>query len=282
MFGKKSIRVVIQKVEGEFKEGVNTLEFKNLPIEAKIDSFGTLSMSSLRIYGISKEHVNAITMMPNRGLTMSCNLELALYVDEGAGEFLLYTGSIRDACPHYTNAPDICIDILCCTGAFSNLRANVSSNIPEGEVPVPELYRIVCESFNVKFVNNAKGTGKANNFRISASGFLARLKQIQEAYPEFTYKEINNTIFLYDTGTEKVAYNFTKDDYIGYPTFNQTGISLNFDRLIVFSYADAFSITDSELDLLNQNWQITSCTYNISTKIGGVWEMNVNAIPLGE
>ena len=40
MFGKKSIRVLIQKKEGEFKEGVNTLEFKNLPIEAKIKRNG--------------------------------------------------------------------------------------------------------------------------------------------------------------------------------------------------------------------------------------------------
>ena len=284
MFSKKSIRVLVQKTDGEFKEGVNTLEFKNLPIEVKIKRNGTSSMSNIKIYGISKEHINAITNLPSLGLTQFAKLNVVVYVDDGGGEFLLYIGSMRDACPHYTEAPDVYIDIQCVAFAFQNLIGDIPPNRFDREASVPDMYRAVCASFNLSFVDLTKEKQIVQNPpSIDGENVTARLNQLKDAYKKTTWFNYNETVYIINTEQYLKSYDISPKDYIGYPTFNQTGIGLVFDKIVLFKpLSDAIRISGSELDMVNRKWNIITIEYNLSTKIGGKWEMGITCVPLWE
>lgn len=276
MFGKKSIRVLIQKSKGEFKEGVNTLEFKGLPVEARINRSGSSSESIIKIYGISKEHINSITWLPNLGIKQDAPLKIALYVDEGVGESLLYVGVIRDACPEYMQAPDICIDIKCVALAFQNLMGSIPPTSFKGEARVPDIYKAVCASYKTPFYDRTvKESPMVKAPLLNQKSITKRLDALKEAYPDIVYKEYNDTVYIYNKNNEDVKYTFTPNDFIGYPAFNQYGISIYLDRVISIKPAEAIEIKGSEIDSINRQWRVVSLKYNISTKIGGKWEMEI-------
>lgn len=283
MFYKKSIRVLIQKTQGEFQEGVNTLEFKDLPIEAVINRTGESSESTIKIYGISKEHINSITWLPNLGIKQDAPLKVALYVDEGKGEFLLYVGIIRDACPEYMEAPDVCIDIKCYTLAFQNLMGSIPPTSFTGEARVPDIYRAVCASYKVPFYDRTvKEMPMVQPPVLDQSSILLRLKALKEAYPDVIFEEFNGTIYIYNRDFARVKYTFTPEDFIGYPRFNQYGISLFFDRVIGIKRDESIEIKGSEIESINRSWIVISAKYNISTKIGGKWQMELGCKKFSE
>lgn len=276
MFSKKSIRVLIQNTAGEFKEGVNTYEFKNLPIEAVIKRNGTESSSTIKIYGISKEHINSITRLPELGINQDAKLNVALFVDDGEGETLLYTGTIRDACPHYTSAPDVYIEIQCVALAFQNLMGDIPPHSFTRGASAPDMYKAVCASYGVPCVDLTVEKEIAQNPPfLNQKNLKFRLDALKEAYKKTTYTEWNTVVYIYNVGKEKVKYTVTPKDYIGYPNFNQFGIGLKFDKLIAFRCGEAIEVKGSELDMVNCEWSIVTIEYNISTKIGGKWEMNI-------
>lgn len=276
MFGKKSIRVVIQNAIGEFKEGVNTFEFVGLPIEAKIKRSGTESMSTIKIYGVSKEHINSITKLPELGINQDAQLMVVLYVDEGAGESVLYSGIVRDASPNYTNTPDVYIEIHCYALAFQNLMGDIPPHTFQRDASVPDMYKAVCASYGVPCVDltTEKEVVKHPPF-LNQKNIKFRLDALKEAYKKITYTEWNCVIYILNVGKEKITYNITPNDYIGYPSFNQFGIGLRFDKLFPFRTGETIEIKDSELDMVNRSWSIVTTEYNISTKIGGKWEMYI-------
>lgn len=276
MFSKKSIRVLVQNSAGEFKEGVNTLEFSGLPIEANIKRSGTENISTIKIYGVSKEHINSITRLPELGINQEAQLQVALYVDEGMGESIIYTGIIRDASPNYTNAPDVFIEIHCYALAFQNLMGDIPPHTFQRGASVPDMYKAVCSSYNVPCVDLTKEKEVAERPPLlNQKNIKLRLDALKEAYKKTTYAEYNCIIYILNVGKEKITYEITPKDYIGYPSFNQFGIGLRFDKLFPFRYGQAIQIKESELDMVNRAWAIVTTEYNISTKIGGKWEMNI-------
>lgn len=277
MFSKKSIRVLIQNADDEFKKGINTLEFKNLPIEANIKATGSDSISFIRIYGISKEHINSITNLPSLGLVQEKHLKIALYVDDGLGESIFYVGSIRDACPHYTNAPDVYIDIQCVALAFQNLVGDIPPHSFERGASVPDMYKAVCASYNIPCTDLTTEKEFAEKPPIlNQKSAKFRLDALKEAYKKTTYTTHNEVVYVLTKGSEVVQYMLTPKDYIGYPTFTQTGISLKLDKVLRFvPNRDSIKISESELDMINTTWNVISVEYNISTKISGKWEMTI-------
>lgn len=283
MFGQKKIRVLVQNAIGDFKEGVNTYEFKDLPIEATIKRNGSSSLSSIKIYGISKEHINSITRLPSVGLNQDAELKVALYVDEGVGESLLYVGAIRDASPVYTQAPDVYIDIQCVALAFQNLMGNVPPNSFERGARVPDMYKAICASYGVPCVDMTQEKEVlAGSIAIGGEGILNRLNYLKSAYKKTTWVNYNEVIYVYNVGKEVIRYEITPDDYIGYPSFIQYGISLRFDKLITFKPAEGIEIKGCELDMVNRKWALVSIEYRLSTKVGGKWEMVVTCNKLEE
>lgn len=284
MFSKKTLRVVIQNMEGEFYPGVSTIEFKDLPIEVKINKTELPAglQATINIYGASKRHMNSITTI--QWLTdFIVQKAILVYANDGGGEKLLFQGNIMNAQPDYGTAPDVKITINACAGAYYNLMSDVPPSSLEGEVPVHLIFQKICNDYGIKTFRNHGVVGKTcKNPRVDGFGMSTRLFNASKAYD--VYVIINNSsVDIYPNGENISGTNwkFTPKTYIGYPTFTQTGISLKLDSLYDVNLMDYFIIDKSEVTPANDRWHVIKVSYDVSTKIGGKWIMAIEGVRVG-
>lgn len=270
-FSKKSIRVVVQRETGEFREGVNTIDFRGLPVELSMNYAGVFSTAKIKIYGLSKQHIDEITRLPIIMPIVSL-LYVKVFIDEGFGEEELFIGAIKDASPNFSQAPDVFIEISCYAGTFSNSLGNIPPTSVDGDVPAPILFGKICEDYGVKLVNHDVKKICTGSPRYAQVGLMNRLKAASEDYDILT-EVYNEEIHIWENSHK--VWNITKDDYIGYPTFTQTGISVVLDKAIRIRISDSFIISGSEIEAANGRWHVNTVQYNLSTKIGGKWLLTI-------
>ena len=284
MFSKKSIRVEVQKIAGEFYPGVGVLEFKDLPIEADLN-FVTLPSGisgRIKIYGVSKSHMDAITTL--RKQVFIDQKAVRVYVNDGDGEDLLFEGNIMSAVPDYNSAPDVCITIDACAGAYYNLKSDVSPSIAHKGASVPFVFQEICKSFDYNCVPHGTFNNVSSEQVFDQIGLSNRLNAAARAYNVYVVMSNKHIVDIYPNGEDYEGKNwiFTKESYIGYPSFNSVGIEIKLDRWIKsLSLADFFTIKNSEVSAANDKWKVLKIKYNFSTKIGGKWVCTISGLRVG-
>lgn len=284
MFSKKTLRVLIQNMEGEFYPGVSVIEFKNLPIDVKISATELPAglQATVNIYGASKKHMDAITTI--QWLTdFIVQKAILVYANDGEGERLLFQGNIMNAQPDYGKAPDVKITINACAGAYYNLKSDVPPSSLEGEVPVHLIFQKICNDFGISIVRNHGVVGKTcKNPRIEGFGLANRINAAMKAYDVYAIIN-NNSVDIYPNAENINGTNwkFTPDKYIGYPSFTQVGVSLKLDTLYDVNLMDYFTISGSEVTPANDKWKVIKVSYDVSTKIGGKWFMSIEGVRVG-
>lgn len=284
MFSKKTIRVEVQRISGEFYPGVSTLEFKDLPIEVDLNLVTLPSGISgrIKIYGVSKEHMRAITTLKWKQVFID-QKAVRVYVNDGDGEHLLFEGNIMSAVPDYNSAPDVCISIDACAGAYYNLKSDVSPSIVHKDAPTHLIFEKICKDFGVGFKNHGVDGSVSREQVFDQIGLSNRINAAARALNVYVVIE-NNTVHIYPNGDSYEANNwiFTKENYVGYPSFNVCGIEIKLDRLVKsISLADFFTIKDSEITAANDKWKILKIKYKLSTKIGGKWLCMISGLRVG-
>lgn len=287
MYSKKTLRVEVQKISGNLTPFSGTYNFVNLPVEVKINKVKLPAGYSaiINIYGLSKQKLDSITTIAWKTGFID-QIAVRVFANDGNGEHLLFEGNVMSAIPNYSSAPDVCISITACAGAFYNLMTDVPpSSIKEGEeVPVRQVFEEICKQYGV--VLDDRGVEGSCTFpRIDGNGLAERISRAAKAYNVNFYIDNNSvTIYPKDSYDYKAKNNlvWTKNDYIGYPSFNNTGIDLKLDRILFsLQLGDFFTIKGSEVSAANDKWFVVKVSYDLSTKIGGKWEMNVSGVRVG-
>jgi len=275
MFSKKSLRVEIQNLDGDFVSGINTISFKNLPVEVKISlvELPAAFSANIKIYGISKENMNYITTLHWKDLTI-VEKAIRIYANDGDGEKLLYEGNIQSANPVYSTAPDIYIDINSVAGAFFNMSDIPPSSLPKN-ASVPDIFKKICYDFGIGFVNNGVSGMSSGSVYYNQAGLSNRIRAacIEHNVSANIY---NNRVEIYPKGerTPKV-WVFNRQNYIGYPSFIDMGIKLSLDKIYYVNVGDVFKIVGSDITSVNDSFETHKIEYNLSTKIGGKWFMTL-------
>lgn len=283
MFSKKSIRVEVQKISGNYTPFSGTYSFSDLPIEVRISKTKIPAgySASINIYGISKQKMDSITTIGWK-TGMIDEITVCVYANDGDGEHLLFQGQVMSALPNYSNAPDVCISITACAGAFHNIKTDVPPSSVLGEnVPAPKLFEKICNDYGVTLINKGvKDVYCGKNPRIDGDGLTTRISKAAKAYG-IDFFINNNSVTIYKKGSkdyigQKEKLKWDSKDYIGYPSFNNAGIELKFDRVMfALELGNIFIIKNSNIDLANDTWFITKITYDLSTRLGGKWIMGV-------
>lgn len=277
MFSKKKLRVEVQKVDGEFYAGVKTISFENLPIEAVINYVeGPVGFTArIRIYGASKENMNYVSRIKWKEVFIA-EKAVRVYADDGDGEFLLFEGGILSANPVYDNAPNVYIDIQSIAGVWFNMLSEIPpSSIPKN-TPVPLVFNKICDDFGIGFHNNGVSGVIPGSVVFNQTGLMNRLLAASQAYNVY-FALYNNRVEIYPAKKFSIKkWEFTKGDYIGYPSFTTVGTKVSLDRLYNVSVEDIVKITGSEVTAANDTFYVTKVTYNVSTKIGGKWFMTLD------
>ena len=275
MFSKKRIKVEVQLMAGKtFVSGNNTLIFEDLPIEANISVTKQPSggNAKIKIYGASREHMDMVTTIKWRGDNWAVQKAVFVYADDGDGYKLIFEGNITDAYPHYESAPDVYIEIDALMGAYHNIR-EVPPFSRKGEVPTSQVFRDICADYGVMCENvDVQTTCKDPYF--DQHGLSNRLVAAAKAY-NVNPVMLNNRVILYSKAGVGAKWNFTKQSYIGYPMIIATGLRINLDTIYAVGLEDFFSVSGSEIEPANGDWNIYKFSYTLSTKIGGKWFMSV-------
>lgn len=284
-FSSKKIRVIIQLFEGEFSPGVSAINIENLPIEVNIEQVQLPSAGSavVKIYGVSKRYMDAITTIQwKTGFIQQ--KAIAIFANEGDGEHLIYSGSITNAVPCYDSAPDVYIRINSCAGAFWNTMGEVPPYSHKGTIPVHLAIAEMCGQYGV-LCKNFGVLKTCTNPRFDQKGLKNRLNAAARQFGiDITIGDgISQGVNLYPKGRNvSKTWTFTKDNYVGYPSFNDCGIILNLDKLYYdLDLKDSFTVKGSEVSAANDTWKVQKIGYNISTKLGGNWLMSVTGTRLG-
>jgi len=288
MFSEKKLKVVIQRTEGVFFPGTPTLTFENLPIEVFINKVA-LSRSSnfkanIKIYGISKEKMDALTTIRWRDLTI-VQKAVRVYADDGDGEKCIYEGNIETAIPVYS-APDIYIEIVSNAGTFFNVKSELPPSHLEGNVSVPSFFEKICKDYGTKCVNHGV-FGFCDDPSVDGCGLQERLRKAGDAYS--VEAVINNdsvdiyptNVSVFDFIAPPKPWILTKDLYINYPTLSIEGIKVTIDKILPIKIKDRIVIKDSEVSAANGQWNIAKMEYNLSTKIGGNWTITIHCYGTG-
>ena len=284
MFAKKTIRVVI------YNENYKPMySFNGLAIEVRINR-ATLPAglsANINIYGISKEKMSAITTVVWKTGIVAYR-PIKVFANDGDGEHEIFVGQVMSAFPDYGKAPDICISITACAGAYENLVTDVPpSSIVEGsQASVRQFFDEICKSYKMTLVNNGVDENLKCSFpRSQGTGLLRRLVNASKAYNINVSVEGSN-VYIWPKEEKAVVKKsekvITKSDYIGYPSFSTSGIDIKLDKALwSLKLGSCFTLKGSDIAAANDKWIVNKITYNISTKIGGRWEMGISASRIG-
>ena len=277
MFSQKKLKIQIFDYDKLNNETI-VWEWSDFPIDVQINKVVRFAMDAhIRIYGVSKEGMDAITTYQWKRMIYS-KRGVKIFADDGFGEKEIYRGQINIAKPVYEQ-PNVYIDIQASAGAFQNTMGEIPPSSINGEASVPEIFEKIAKDYGLGFENKGVSYGlKYKNPYFAQKGLNARLLAASEAY-NVKFRKFNNYIEIYPELEGEIYFrrwDLTKEDYIGYPSFNDVGISLNFDYIFEIEIGDVFYITGSEIEEANNKWRTSQITYNLSTKIGGKWFMQVN------
>lgn len=280
MFTKKSLRVEIQMDEGSFKEGLSpVIDFKDLPTEVsikRVSGFGDYS-ARIKIYGVSKEHLDMVTILKWREISIP-HRAIRVFVNNGQGEKLLYEGNIACADPIY-EAPDVYIDIQSVAGISFNVKSRIPPSSLSGEVSVADVFEKICDDYGMDCkVDPALSFMKCRNPYFNENGLTSRIKSAARAYGvnAFIHNDYVQVIPEMENYFNFKRWKLTSSDYIGYPKFTDAGIRIILDELIDMGLYDVFEISGSEVTPANRSWFVTQAVINASTRIGGKWFMTVD------
>lgn len=278
-FSSKKIRVMIQLFEGEFYPGVSAINITDLPTEVNIEQVQLPSGGSavVKIYGVSKRYMDAITTV--QWITGTIQKKaIAIYANEGDGEHLIYSGAITNAIPCYDSAPDVYIRINSCAGAFWDTMGEVPPYSHKGTIPVHLAIEEMCGQYGV-LCKNFGVLKTCVNPRFDQKGLKKRLNAAATQFGiDISIGDgISQGVNLYEKGKNQTkTWNFTKENYVGYPTFNDCGILIQLDKLYYdLDLKDYFDIKGSEVSVAKGSWKVQKISYNISTKLGGNWLMGI-------
>ena len=287
MFSKKSIRVEVQKISGNYTPFSGTYSFSDLPIEVKINKVKMPAgyTANIDIYGITKSKMDSMTVLRWKTLNID-KIAVRVYVNDGKGEDLLFEGNVMSAAPNYNNAPDICISITACAGAWYNLMTDVPpSSFSDATVSAPILFNDICSKYGLKADVRGLNDKMTSLTYVDGNGLAVRLAKAAKAL-DVQYFIDNSVVrvwpkdnFRYEVGQ---PITLTSNDYIGYPSFNAAGIHLKLDRLLhPVQLGDFFIIKNSEVTAANDKWAICKIIYNISTRLGGKWQTEMDGVRVG-
>lgn len=286
MFSEKKVRVEITKyttsVEGgslltNFSSG-ETYVFDGMKVSCQIQKVPATCgyVASIDIYGVSQQELSSITniaWIQGKIVPMS----VRVYADDGNGYVTVFEGGVMEAIPNYKNVPDVSIHIESSMMVYPNQKKVPPISFVQGTI-ISDICKKLCSSCGYGCIVSPelnlmywKGGPKSLTQR-SFGECVRELCRI--AGLEYAMK--NNSVVFYEEGVgTRTTYTFGPKDYVGYPTFEQFGISIKLDNVTSsINCGDVFKISGSVVPNADGYWVTNKIEYKLETwKKNGAWDM---------
>lgn len=285
MFSEKKLRITITRYEGTMgnivlNSGIKYV-FEDFRVDCNIKKVPASCgyTASIDIYGISQQEMNKITnicWINGQLIPMAIRIQ----ANEGNGYVTLFEGGIMEAVPNYKNVPDVSIHIESSMMVYPNLK-----KVPPISLTTNTIISSFCGELCGQYGYNADTDEhvadliwKGDTKTLDQKTFGLRLKEFCKIVG-LEYSLRNNFVKFYKKGTgARTVWKFTPNTYIGYPTFENFGISIQTENITKdINCMDAFQISGSIIPQVNTHWIINSIDYKLETrKEGGAWQMTIH------
>lgn len=211
-------------ISGESSERV----FDGFATRVTIDKTACPAMpkATVTIKGLSLETMATMTRLGWEAYTSAKN-SIAIYAGENNQLSLAYKGEIVTAWANFNSAPSIEFTINALGGSYPNLIPQSPLSV-KGQQTAEETISTLCKQIDYSFENNGV-TASISNCIIEGDP-ITKIKKVAEMVGANVIID-NETIAIMPNGgvrnTKGVPSITAENGLIGYPTFNEKGITFN-------------------------------------------------------
>lgn len=288
MFSNKKLRVSITHYQGvitalgeintDWFSG-QTIVFEDFKINCNIKKTPSTCgyTASVDIYGVSQESLDDITTIAWIDGVIKPK-KIRIEADEGNGYVTLFEGGIMEAVPNYEKVPDVSIHIESSMLVYPNIMKAPPLTLERG-TSIFNFCKALGNAYNISCYPELPLTpifpiwnGGTKIFNQESFGDrldeFCRIAELEYAFKTFGVR-------IYKKGTPLVKdFYFTPENYVGYPSFENFGISLSSDVLYDVDCGDRINVSGSIVGPANGTWVVNVIEYKLQTRTpSGVWQM---------
>ena len=278
-FSIKTIQIAVTLGKGAFGEGGNTKTIEGLACEATVQKPGLpeKNSASIKIWGLPYEDMAQLTMLAFKPLESQHNLIDVKAGDKGGSLALVFQGEITSAFADFNAAPDVCMEFEADTGNYPQQIASPVATV-KGEAKADRLFSQFAKVAGYTFKNEGV-TSSVQNAWFPGSPIAKMTKLARDIGCELIIDDGGVIVLPAGQARSGNATLLTKDTgLIGYPTFNQDGISCRclFNPDLIYG---GLIKVESVVPRATGVWRITKLTHHITAFIpgGGNWESQIEA-----
>ncbi len=257
--------------------GADTVTIAGARCTAQIQNSGSLagSQANISVWGIAPALMNQLSTLGMVIQLIPRNTISVAVGDVGGAMTTVFIGTIIQAYPDLTGAPDVPFRFECLAGAAeAALPVPVSSY--DGSTDVVTLLSSIARLMNWTFENSGVEARLSNPYY--AGSAMDQVRQIARD-ANINAQVLNNTLAVWPRYGSR--QNFAKPlvaappdgAMIGSPSFTQQGIMVRtvFDRRITFGAQ--IEVRSTVLPKASGTWNVLKLDHNLATKIAkGPWE----------
>lgn len=278
-FSLKTIQLTVVLGKGTFSEGGNTKIIEGLSCDVSVMKPGLPEKNSatVKIWGLKYEDMGQLTMLAFKPLESQHNL-ISIKAGEKDGTLaLVFQGEITSAFADFNAAPDVCMQFEADSGSYPQQIAAPVVTV-KGDAQAEKLFAQFAGEAGYSFKNEGV-TSSVKNAWFPGSPIDKMTKLARDIGCELIIDDGTVTIMPTGKAREGNAILLTRDTgLIGYPTFNQDGISFRCIFNPDLIYGGLIEV-ESIVPRASGVWRITKLTHNITAYIpgGGNWESQIEA-----
>ena len=278
-FSIKTIQVAVTLGKGNFSEGGNTKIIEGLACDVTVQKPGLPEKNSaaVKIWGLKYEDMAQLTMLAFKPLESQHNLISIKAGEKGGSLALVFQGEITSAFADFNAAPDVCMQFEADSGSYPQQIASPVATV-KGEAKADQLFSQFAQSAGYTLKNEGV-TSSVQNAWFPGSPIDKMTKLARDVGCELIIDDGAIVVLPAGKAREGNAVLLTKNTgLIGYPTFNQDGISCKCIFNPDLIYGGLIKV-ESIVPRASGVWRITKLTHHITAYIpgGGNWESQIEA-----
>lgn len=278
----KTIQVCVTLSSGGFETGGNTKTFEGFAVSVNVTKPGLpeKNKASVKITGLSMDDMTKMTTLAFSPQKIQNNILQIKAGEQGGSLGLVFEGEITTAYADFNTAPEITMNIEAQSGAYPALIPSKQEAV-NGEAAAADLIQKYAAEAGYGFRNEGV-SGSVKNAVLNGTP----IEKMKDVANQMGIELIidDGTVFIMppEKARSGNAVLLKADSgLVGYPTFNQDGISIKAFYNPSFQLGGLVSV-ESIVPKASGTWKISKLTHNLEAyKPGAQWISQIEGVYYG-
>lgn len=281
-FTKKVIETHLTLASGSFGGQGNTKIIRGLATDVSIERPGLpdKDKAKVKIYNLPLSEMEQLTTLAFRPLQVRKNI-IRIFAGSENNLSEVFNGDITSAFGNFNNAPDPTFEIEALCGYYASIEPSHPTSI-NGSTPVADIISKIATAINYAFINQGV-TASLRDTVLNGSPIEQAINAARHVGAQLLINDATMTLLNANDALSGNAVLLTKETgMIGYPTFNNEGISVKSLYNKAFKFNGLLKI-ESIVPKATGVWRITKLAHSLSAfnSMGGQWISEIEATYTG-